>query len=147
MERLIYCSTARDDVDLQECRHIVALSQPNNARLGISGVLLFDSRNFVQWLEGPVNRIEPLYKRIARDPRHANLRLLLREPTQSRRFQRWSMALVAPTSAELREVAIAMRPSLAAHCPELPQMNAGLLGDLLIELLQRNYEVSSTVKL
>jgi hypothetical protein len=62
--------------------------------LGVTGVLCFSEGIFLQVLEGgrgPVNR---LYHRIAADPRHTELELLLYEDIGERRFAGWSMGQV-----------------------------------------------------
>ncbi|RKR74832.1 FAD-dependent sensor of blue light [Frondihabitans australicus] len=66
-------------------------SRASNRRLGITGLLLHDAGRFVQILEGEPSAVEDRYARIAGDPRHTDVRLLLCEEEDERRFPNWSM--------------------------------------------------------
>ncbi len=102
--RLIYVSQARDDVDLAECRRLVSASQARNARADITGVLLFNSMKFVQALEGETDRVNALYNKIARDPRHDNIKLLTYGTVSTRLFSQWSMSLVYPNEQRMQNL-------------------------------------------
>jgi hypothetical protein len=45
----------------------------------------------MQVLEGPIATLNALYKKIEKDPRHKNSRILYNEPAKFRTFTRWSM--------------------------------------------------------
>ncbi|MEM1343207.1 MAG: BLUF domain-containing protein [Pseudomonadota bacterium] len=49
-----------------------------NAKIGITGFLYYDTRQFLQALEGEPSAVETLVGRIARDPRHRAVRVLSR---------------------------------------------------------------------
>ena len=73
-----------------------------NARLGITGLLLYKGGNFIQTIEGEESRINDLYDSIGADPRHHGLIRVLSEPLAARKFPDWSMGfrdfdLHAPT--------------------------------------------------
>jgi Sensors of blue-light using FAD len=105
--RLIYVSRARDDVDLAECRRLVSASQASNARADITGVLLFNSMKFVQALEGETDKVNALYNKIARDPRHDSIKLLTYGTVSARLFAQWSMSLVYPNEQRMQSLLIA----------------------------------------
>jgi hypothetical protein len=63
-----------------------------NARLGITGHLLYTEEVFVQCIEGPPESIASLWESLQRDTRHYDIELLARGPLESRRFSDWSMA-------------------------------------------------------
>jgi D-alanine-D-alanine ligase-like ATP-grasp enzyme len=89
---LVYVSSA---VTLFSSAELVALldqSRANNARLGISGMLLYKDGNTMQLLEGERDAVLALYERIAVDPRHRGVLRLLEGPTETRLFADWSMA-------------------------------------------------------
>ena len=52
----VYCSRAVDGVDGDEVDRIIASAQRNNLAHGITGVLVFGSGVFFQWIEGPPPR-------------------------------------------------------------------------------------------
>jgi hypothetical protein len=94
--RLMYASRAVDAVDMEELHAILRQSKANNPGAGITGVLCmcFDARVFIQVLEGGRDAVNQLYNRIAKDPRHGNVELLVYEEIGERRFAGWSMGLV-----------------------------------------------------
>ena len=81
---------------------ILRASQKNNARDGITGMLLYADGNFLQVLEGPPEAVERTFARIERDPRHTQVIVMSDEPTQRRDFADWSMGLrrLGPEEAE-----------------------------------------------
>jgi Sensors of blue-light using FAD len=97
--RLYYTSHAREDMDLAECRRLVAQAQARNAQYDITGVLLYDSRYFLQVIEGELEPVTTLYQHIARDPRHSKVKRLCLLSVKSRHYQRWSMGLLTPKPA------------------------------------------------
>ena len=50
--------------------------------------------NFVQLLEGDTTAIHALFEKIATDPRHHRVRLLVLRPAEKRVFTRWNMGLL-----------------------------------------------------
>jgi len=94
--RLMYASRAVPAVDQEELLAILKKSKANNPKLGVTGVLCacFDSRVFMQVLEGGRSAVNRLYNRIANDPRHTDVELLSYEEISERRFAGWSMGQV-----------------------------------------------------
>jgi hypothetical protein len=91
MEYLIYRSKALVTPGSDACRNIVALSQKNNASLGLTGFLHAEEGLFIQYLEGPSKPLWALYKRLHLDERHTNLILLGHGGLGKRRFEDWRM--------------------------------------------------------
>jgi hypothetical protein len=77
-----------------EIEAILQSARRNNAPLGITGALLFNSGIFAQVLEGPRHVIERTFECIQRDQRHADAHVLAFEAIPERRFPSWSMAFV-----------------------------------------------------
>jgi blue light- and temperature-responsive anti-repressor len=96
--RLVYTSrnllTGAEEVRAAAVAEILATSQKNNARVGVSGALLFNGGSFAQVLEGPRPVVERTFERIQRDPRHSDVNVLQCEPVAKRGFANWSMAFV-----------------------------------------------------
>lgn len=91
LHHLIYASRLSPQVDHHEIREILTVSQRNNSARHISGMLLFNSGFFLQWLEGGRARISERFARIAQDPRHMDMVLLAFGEIPERRFAEWHM--------------------------------------------------------
>jgi Sensors of blue-light using FAD len=99
LTRLIYCSKVRPGVTQLDVKHILAKSQANNARDGISGALVFTGGAFFQCLEGDRDAVNETYHRIVGDARHAQPILLSVEEIGVREFGAWSMGYLGYTAA------------------------------------------------
>lgn len=96
----------------------------------LTGLLLYaaDTREFVQVLEGPRDEVQPLYEKIARDPRHKHSFVLHEGLATGRMFPDWRMGFVAAATQDLRTATgyfplveqpeYARPPGLAVHAPE-----------------------------
>lgn len=100
MNQLIYISTAAGDVSAAERDAILRVSQRNNARDGITGVLLFNGRRFLQALEGEQRLVQAAYDRIKADTRHRAIVLLSTRDIAAREFGEWAMAAPGGDEAE-----------------------------------------------
>jgi hypothetical protein len=78
-----------------EVSRILSQSRRNNPRHNVGGVLCYSDGHFFQCLEGAANDVEAVYRRIATDPRHQDIRVLSRRPVGERRFKAWSMKYLA----------------------------------------------------
>jgi hypothetical protein len=67
-------------------------SQQNNQRDDITGLLLYGGGHFLQLLEGREKRIKSLFeKRISKDSRHCECKVLFQESCEYRLFPKWGM--------------------------------------------------------
>lgn len=94
--RLIYASTAQTGVGMQEFKGILQQAQTNNHRRDLTGILAFNSKVFLQALEGSRERINELYAKLLRDDRHHTVAMLHYEEIEEREWASWSMGFVAP---------------------------------------------------
>ena len=92
--RLMYASRAVPAVDTEELHAILRQSKASNPAHGITGVLCLSDGIFLQVLEGGRSAVNRLYNRIAADPRHSDVELLLYQEISERRFAGWSMGQV-----------------------------------------------------
>lgn len=92
--RLVYASRLDKDTPVSEIRQILDKSRKNNEKDGITGVLCFNSKYFLQCLEGPRDAVNRAYNRIGRDPRHTDLALLSFDDIVARDFDDWSMGYI-----------------------------------------------------
>jgi hypothetical protein len=88
---LVYVSTSVEPITQADLEDILAKSRRNNAQNGITGLLLYRSGLFIQVLEGEEDAVLNLYRKITRDPRHAQSMMLQRQPVAQRSFAGWSM--------------------------------------------------------
>lgn len=79
---------------LPQIRAIHEVATRRNGEAGITGVLVFSDRFFLQLLEGPRLRVTETLGRILADQRHDNIRLCLAEEVSRRMFPNWAMRLV-----------------------------------------------------
>jgi hypothetical protein len=103
MHNLIYCSLAAPGLDPGEIDKIVATAKQHNPHYDITGLLVYGSGIFFQWLEGPKDQVTRLMQRIAQDPRHSNVVVLCEEDElRERLFPNWDMELIE--AAEISDV-------------------------------------------
>ena len=91
---LHYCSRSLVPTRGPSMDRLAEQCRRNNPRLGVTGALIVDDGAFFQVLEGEADDVDSLFAVIAADPRHRDVRRLLRAPLAARRFGRWSMKLI-----------------------------------------------------
>jgi hypothetical protein len=91
LSHLVYVSLRDDSCTDDEIRNILAACQRNNGKYGVTGVLLYSSRKFVQYIEGEDGQLMALYDKIKADPRHKNLMMITLAPIAERAFPSWQM--------------------------------------------------------
>lgn len=96
--RLIYASTATEGVGLPEFRGILQQSQVNNNKRDLTGVLSFNSKIFLQGLEGSREQVNDLYSRLLHDKRHHTVAMLEYAEIEEREWSLWSMGFAAPSA-------------------------------------------------
>ena len=102
IHNLVYCSRALHDMDKEALDQIIATAKHHNPRFGITGLLVYGSGIFFQWLEGPKDNVTSLLKIINADPRHSNVVVLTREDEiRERLFPNWDMELVEAADIEV----------------------------------------------
>jgi len=89
--RLIYKSTSADPIRRETVRDILRTSAELNRENRITGVLLATSTHFLQVIEGGFEEVNATFMRIARDPRHSEIRLISFGPAEDWLFEGWVM--------------------------------------------------------
>jgi hypothetical protein len=92
---LVYVSSATVELPFSELLRILEKSRVENARLGVTGMLLYKGGNVIQALEGAAEDVQSLYQRIQSDKRHKDVTTLWRQPVEKRQFGNWSMGFRA----------------------------------------------------
>ena len=96
--RLIYASTATEGVGMNEFKGILKQSQINNTTRDLTGVLAFNSKIFLQGLEGSREQVNELYSRLLRDTRHHTVEVLEFAEIEEREWAQWSMGFAAQSA-------------------------------------------------
>ena len=92
----VYCSRAADGVDDAEVNRLIESAQRHNFTCGITGVLVFGSGVFFQWIEGPTAEVRKLMASLHGDPRHYDIVSLDQiEEKRERLYPNWQMERVS----------------------------------------------------
>lgn len=89
--QLIYISAANQEFTEEELESLLRAARENNQAMDITGMLLFHEGSFIQALEGDQASVEKLYKKIGKDQRHVETKVLFRGMVSERDFKNWSM--------------------------------------------------------
>lgn len=91
MHQITYISTVAKGTTEDDLRAILASSRRNNARVGITGLLLHDGKRFLQVLEGESAPLREALVRIKADRRHLGVVILSERDVAAREFGPWAM--------------------------------------------------------
>ena len=100
----IYASTATRALGPDEVGALLLAARTKNASQGLSGILLHVDGSFFQVLEGEAAAVDSIYQRIAADPRHNHVTIIIREPIPRRAFADWTMGFAEMASSQLGEL-------------------------------------------
>jgi hypothetical protein len=89
--RLLYVSRAAESITPAVIDNIVTISQKNNPTYGITGILCYSGKMFMQVLEGGRSAVNATYARIVRDARHSDVQILHYDEITERCFAGWTM--------------------------------------------------------
>ncbi len=88
---LIYVSYATHLMSDQDLLDILDVARERNKKEGITGMLLYRQRFFIQVLEGEEKNVDKVYASISKDLRHGNIMLVQKAGVMARSFDEWSM--------------------------------------------------------
>lgn len=91
MFRLIYMSRSNEKMSEAKLKDIMETAQSNNAKVGVTGMLLYAGDTFFQVLEGRQTDVEAVFDRVFQDPRHSRVRIMGQREAENRAFPDWSM--------------------------------------------------------
>jgi Sensors of blue-light using FAD len=89
--QLAYMSTTEGIWSRADLLELLRRAREKNAKLDITGILLFRNAGFLQLLEGAREEVESLYGAICADVRHVDVTLIWETEGTSRWFADWSM--------------------------------------------------------
>ena len=97
MLSLIYVSVADTDITQKMVEALAIHSARNNADHDVTGLLAYDTRRFMQLLEGEEDIVLAIMRAIEADSRHTNVSYVRREHRNHRECPSWSMqSLIVP---------------------------------------------------
>ena len=90
IKHIIYTSRPLDS-DNSDIENILISSERNNPKSEVTGLLIFGSKLYLQFLEGPENSVDVTFNRIKSDKRHNEIRILNESKSDRRLFASWTM--------------------------------------------------------
>lgn len=138
MRRIIYCSQASYDFAADELVALLKQARSNNDQVGLSGMLLYCARSFLQLVEGDAQSVTVAYSKILADDRHTNLRLLADVEVAAPLFPDWTMGFEHLADEKLALEVEAFTPAM-----DYPLVNPDLItnagvAQTLLQLYARN---------
>ena len=95
LKRISYISKFSRPLARDEVSKLAADAAEKNRSMGVTGMLMSSGGIFYQVIEGPVDAVDDLFKRIAADPRHQDVLVLsTHEEVEDRQFPSWAMKKV-----------------------------------------------------
>ena len=98
LRQLAFASRARPGLRPSDTSDIIATSRANNARDGVTGVLVYSGESFLQIVEGSDAAIATLWRRLIADDRHRSLASLYGGNVAERDFTGWRAGYIAEAS-------------------------------------------------
>ena len=134
---IVYCSRNRirggHETIRAELQSILASCRANNARMQVTGALLYNFGSFAQVLEGPLQSVESVFEKIQRDERHSEVTVVQSGMVEQRQFPDWSMAFASNSSIEGTPVATAAFDAVFAHAAGAGEQMLSLMRELVID--------------
>jgi len=91
MKRLIYSSTSSENVDFKVVGEILTHAVKRNKEKGITGMMVYDGKHFLQCIEGDEMMIDELWQKLTEDTRRHSLHINGTELDDKRLFREWNM--------------------------------------------------------
>lgn len=103
MHYIIYLSAGVNWFNESELKDILTVSNVNNIRDNITGLLLYGEGNFIQLLEGEENDIQKTFNKINEDQRHKGITHIASGELKERNFPDWAMGFRSIDSVSLNQ--------------------------------------------
>lgn len=91
LQSVIYVSVADPLMSREDIEAILDTARRNNARDALTGALIYNGHNFMQLLEGPLDKVDACLSAIREDRRHSGMVEIRRCIVERRDFADWSM--------------------------------------------------------
>lgn len=97
--QMVYASRPVQPFSSASLNAILTTARKNNPPHGLTGMLLYDHRYFMQAVEGDRTEVNSLMQQLIKDPRHTDFLLLRFATVSERTFPHWSMGYVPEVSS------------------------------------------------
>ena len=87
LKTICYVSSLNNSLKTSDLSHLFKTTKNNNTCIGISGILIHKNGNFLQILEGEVEKVDTLYQNIRLDNRHHGLIVIVDTEICDRLFE------------------------------------------------------------
>jgi hypothetical protein len=91
LSAIVYRSRAVAPMSDTDLFYLLAHARENNARRGLSGIIVYDRGHFFQWIEGHDQQLGSVWNSIRSDPRHTDVKVLVDQQIPTRLFDGWTM--------------------------------------------------------
>jgi hypothetical protein len=105
VQAIAYISQLVEDVPAQRVDQIAAEAESSNLLFGITSILLFDGKSFLQYLKGPEREVKKAYAKILKSTSHNEIVELKRGRVGVRRFPDWALRFLRVGEQELHHAA------------------------------------------
>lgn len=100
MLSLMYVSQARAGLTIDEIETIADEAAARNQEHNVTGFLVFNSRGFMQLLEGESDNVLSIMRKIETDDRHSGITYIRQDERERRECPDWSMRAIYLPMAE-----------------------------------------------
>jgi len=104
LHELLYTSAARNPMSTEDLMALLKHAREKNARLQITGLLVYHNGEFMQLIEGEKEIVQSLWKTIRLDDRHIAARIVYDGPIKERGFAEWTMGFRDLGDADPKEL-------------------------------------------
>lgn len=104
MYYIIYLSAATQLMNDETLKEILLVSNENNRRQNVTGMLLYSDGNIIQVLEGDRQTVKSLYTKISYDSRHHSIIKISEGEITDRSFPDWSMGFRTVSANEFSQI-------------------------------------------
>ena len=128
LKRLVYLSRQETTLTTKDIHQIIETSEKNNEANGLSGLLIYSKRSFLQVIEGDIYKLNGSFAKICRDARHSDISIVEFTSIENQLFANWKMRLFCLDDFKMPENML----DLAESSPYYP---FPIDVDLLLEIL------------
>jgi len=104
LHELVYVSLAEHPMSREELGELLGQARRHNLQSGITGLLIYRDREFMQLIEGERDAVMQLYALIEGDRRHQQIYKMWDGPIAARSCSGWAMGFIEPTESIVRSV-------------------------------------------
>lgn len=94
LHQILYVSVETHSLTKEDLTELLGQSRKKNAKLGVTGILIYYKKHFLQILEGEKEVVFDLFREIRNDKRHLSVILVYDQPVKEHSFRDWTMGFL-----------------------------------------------------